>query len=404
MAQFLTAIPDPDGGWTLFSGKNPIRGGHDLHEAVGNKSDVLVGVPVARAPSFSILVPTADATLLRPMAYAQIEKRGLAAGSIDKTVFDYDVIEQSHHQTWIAVHVFDTPMPDDHILLRAAGYTPSPLARPQIENGMVLWKENRQLVLAIFRTGRLVHSQVLTSKPELGTATAREINMLVLALQGDPAFADNLPEKIAVVLDDMDEAGKKVFASTIMVTTAFTAPQGADRKARPRPKLTPHAILDYRRRRKTARMVALGSLVLLTGYFVFGVWMWKKSEGHKRRIAALKQQIALIEPDVEEIQRIEAKWEQMEPAFDLRWFPLVQLSRITEALPGSGVVIRNFKTRERKIYIEGQARDVQLAFRLEEDLSKLPGFEHYQWSMPKPNMNSDNTASFKLEGSPRESE
>ncbi len=404
MAQFLTAIPDSEGGWTLFSGKTAIRGGHDLHEAVGNKSDVLVGVPVAQAPSFSILVPTSDTTLLRSMAYAQIEKRGLSAGSMDKTVFDYDVIEQSHHQTWVAVHVFDTPLPDDFILLRAAGYTPSPLARPQIENGLILWKENRQLVVAIFRGGRLVHSQVLTSRPELGVATAREINMLVLSLQGDPAFADNLPEKIAVVLDDVDAAEQKNFTSTILLTAAFVTTQGADRKARPRPKLTPHAILDYRRRRKNARILALSTVVLLAGYFVFGVWMWKQSEGHKRKIAALKQQIALIEPDVEEIQRIETRWEQMEPAFDLRWFPVVQLSRITEALPGSGVVIRNFKTRERKIYIEGQARDVQLAFRLEEDLSKLPGFEHYQWSMPKPNMNSDNTASFKLEGSPRESE
>ncbi|MDF1754327.1 MAG: hypothetical protein P1U89_16205 [Verrucomicrobiales bacterium] len=402
MAKFLTAIPDPDSGWTLFSGKRAVRDGRDLHEAVGNKGAILVGVPVAKSPTFFISVPTTDSSLLRPMAYAQIEKRGLGAGSADKTIFDFDVIEQQNGHTKIAVHLIDTPLPDDYILPAAAGYAPSALVRERIDNGGVLWKENRQLVFAIFTGGRLIHSQVLTGNPEISVSTAQEINLLLLSLQGDPAFEESLPEKLAVVIDGVDESDKTVFSTAVNLEAKFTDAPGVHRKAHPRPKLTPHAVLDYRRRKKTVRIVALCSVVALAAYFVVGVFMWKKSEAHKRKIAALSQQIALIEPDVEEIQRIEARWNQMEPAFDLKWFPVVQLSRITEALPGSGVVIREFKTRERNIYIEGQARDVQLAFRLEEDLSNLPGFEHYEWSMPKPNMNSDNTASFKIEGKPIE--
>lgn len=402
MAKFLTAIPDPDSGWTLFSGKRATRGGRDLHEAAGNRPGVLVGVPVANSPTFCINLPTMDSSLLKQMTYAQIEKRGLAAGSMDETLFDFDVLEQANGHSRIAVHLIDTPLPDDFILPRAVGYAPSALIRERIENGAVLWKENRQLVFAIFRGGRLVHSQVLSGSPELSVATAQEINLLLLSLQGDPAFEESLPEKIAVALDDIDESAKKSFSDAVHLKAAFASPGGAYKRARPRHPLTPHQVLNFRRRKKNIRVTAFCSVLFVIGYFVFGLYMWKKSESRSRKVAALQQQIALIEPDVEEIQRIESRWSRMEPAFDLKWFPVVQLSRITEALPGSGVVLREYKTRERNIYIEGQARDVQLAFRLEEDLSNLPGFEHYEWSMPKPNMNSDNTASFKIEGKPVE--
>lgn len=404
MAKYLTAIPDSDNGWTLYSGKKAIDEGRDLHEAVGKRTGFLVGVPVYKAPTFSISVPTVETNLLREMAYSQIEKRGLATGSLETTLFDIDIIEQSNGQTRLAVHLLDSPLPDDYLLKKAGGYAPSPLVRQRIENGAVLWRENRQLVFAIFRGGRLIHSQVLSGSSELSPETASEINLLLLSLQGDPAFEDDLPDKLAVVIheDEMPEAAEKAFASAVQLDTAFTQPIGAHRKARPRTKLTPPAITNYRKRKKFVAWGALVTALLILGYCLFGFSMWKSSEKDRVQVDSLKKRISLIEPDVFEIQKTEDRWKQMEPAFDLRWFPIVQLSRITEALPGSGVVIREFETRERNIYVKGDARDVQLAFRLEEDLSNLPGFEHYTWSMPKPNMNSDNTASFRIEGKPKE--
>lgn len=405
MAKFLTAIPEADGGWIVFSGKKPVRGGNDLHEAADKKAGILVGVPVAKAPTFSIVVPTSDSSLFRQMAYAQIEKRGLSEGSMAATLFDYDVLEQGHGKTRLAVHVFDTPLPDDYILNQAAGYAPSPLVRQRLENGAVLWKEHRQLVIAIFRDGKLAHSQVLTCAPELNAVTAREINFLLLALEGDPAFEDSLPEKLVVVWGEDEEtsaADREAFAGKVGLETAFALPTGAHRKAVPRPSLTPRPILAHRRRKKNAAWLALASVIIVAGYFLFGALKWKKAEAQAQKIEALKRKIAIVEPDVLEIQRIQERWAKMEPAFDLKWFPVVQLSRITQALPGTGVVIREYESRGRDIYIKGDARDVQLAFRLEEDLGKIDGFDHYQWTMPKPNMNSDNTASFRIEGKPKQ--
>lgn len=402
MASYFTAIPGPDIGWTLYSGKRAVGEGRDLHEAASNQNKVLVGVPVANAPTFSILLPVVETSLLRDMTYAQIEKRGLANRSIDETIFDFDILSQGNNETRIAVHLFDSPVLEDYVLPRAAGYAPSALVRHRTENGAVLWKELGQLALAIFRGGRLVHSQVLSGRPELCGGTASEINLLLLSLQADPALEDCLPATLEVYLDPEEHPDREVFLQSVNLDASFVEARGAYRKAHPRPGLTPHEVLAFRRRKKLGRQLAVGAVFLLATYFLAGTWMWKRSESNQRKIAFLTQQIELIEPDVAEIQQIETRWQEMEPAFDLKWFPVVQLSRITEALPGSGVVIREFETRGRDIYIQGQARDVQLAFRLEEDLSNLAGFEHYDWTMPKPSMNSDNTASFKIEGKPLE--
>jgi Tfp pilus assembly protein PilN len=131
---------------------------------------------------------------------------------------------------------------------------------------------------------------------------------------------------------------------------------------------------------------------------VIGVWVWKDAQSTKREIASLEHQISIIEPDVQRIQLAEQRWRVLEPAFEKNYFPVVQLSRITAALPGSGVVIREYRTSGRNVRVRGQARDVQLANRLLEDLQGIDGFEAYEWSMPNPKVEKNNTATFEIEG------
>ncbi len=403
MPSYLTAIPDPESGWSVYSGNRRVAEGSDLGEAVGNRANVIVGVPVNRAPTFLVTLPATSLDLVRPMVFAQIEKRGLAAGSMGETVFDFDLIEEDAGQAKIAVHLIDSPLSDEMILPGAAGYAPSALVRQRIDDGAVLWVEHRHLSLAIFHRGKLLHSQVLAVRPELNAAAALEINLLLLSLEGDPAFEECLPTRLAVLVDDVSAEEEKSFSAAVRLETAFSELRGADRKAKPRPALTPLPVLAVRRRRKIAIWASAVAVLLLAAYFTAGVFIWQRAESNRGQITALRQQIALLEPDVEEIQRVESRWRELEPAFELKWFPIVQLSRITEALPGSGVVIREYRTRGRNIYIRGQARDVQLAFRLQEDLSSIAEFDHYDWTMPKPDMENDNTATFQIEGKPKES-
>ena len=141
--------------------------------------------------------------------------------------------------------------------------------------------------------------------------------------------------------------------------------------------------------------------VLFIAYAVGLSVMIIKSRNTAAEISSLKRQIDIVEPDVARVQQVDQRWRNLEPAFEKSWFPVVQLSRITSALPGSGVVIREYRTSGRNIRLRGQARDVQLANRLLEDLQAMEEFEAYDWSMPNPRVERNNTATFEIEGKPK---
>jgi hypothetical protein len=99
---------------------------------------------------------------------------------------------------------------------------------------------------------------------------------------------------------------------------------------------------------------------------------------------------------------VEQRWKALEPAFEKDLFPLVQLSRITSALPGSGVVIREFRTSGTKFTNRGD-RLVMFSWRTScsRICKGMEGFERYQWSMPNPKVEKNNTATFVISGEPK---
>jgi hypothetical protein len=201
--------------------------------------------------------------------------------------------------------------------------------------------------------------------------------------------------------DAPPEAVKEFSEALDIPVTQRMNPNALSQRVEGRPRLLPHAVSDSRRKRKNGRRVFLGLAALLIAYVVAISWLWIDARNKSRKIESMERQLSIIEPDVERIQMVEQRWKALEPAFEKDLFPLVQLSRITSALPGSGVVIREFRTSERSSRIVGQARDVQLANQLLEDLQVMEGFERYQWSMPNPKVEKNNTATFVISGEPK---
>jgi len=125
--------------------------------------------------------------------------------------------------------------------------------------------------------------------------------------------------------------------------------------------LLPSAVTKARRKRK-AKSRNLVILAILFVVYVVGLSaMIVKGRNTAAEVESLKRQISIVEPDVEWVQRVDQRWKALEPAFEKSWFSVVQLSQITSALPGSGVVIREYRTSGLNIRVRGQARDVQLA-------------------------------------------
>lgn len=398
MSHSSLALPAPEQGWILYSAGSEAGRGDDLRALVGKRSDVLVGLPASSVSTFVVDLPPVESALHESMIHAQLEKRGLAGKG--GTTFDYECIRRDDRVETFAVWVV-TDLPEAIVVPAAAGYTTSAALRTPASGAAILWREQGRLVLAAYVQGYPAHFQVLSGKPEVGAAVGKEINLLLLSLKGESVFEANAPQELILAVPGVSDKAIADFSKVLSIPVKVADGSPAAVKGEGRDRLLPAAVkLSRRRRRGAVRNTALLIAGLII-YSVVGVWVWKDAQVTKREIASLERRISIIEPDVERVQLAEERWRALEPAFDKNFFPVVQLSRITGALPGSGVVIREYRTSGRTVRVEGQARDVQLANRLLEDLQGMKGFEAYEWSMPNPKVEKNNTATFEIEGKPK---
>lgn len=396
MSHSTLALPAPDRGWFLYSGGSESARGEDLRALAGKRSDILVGIPAACVSTFVVDLPPAEADLHESMIRAQVDKRGLSPKG--GALVDYERIAGGERGDTFAVRVVPE-LPSDCLLATAAGYQLS--ASLRVSGGgkpaATVWREQGRLVLGVAIRGTVVHVQVLSGKPEVGKPLAGEINLILLGLRGETVFEEAAPGEVVLALDGITEKELIEFRSGTNLPVRCERP-AAPARAEARERLLPAEVTRRRRRRRAAVRNLVLCAIGIVVYKVIGVWVWKDAQATKREIASLERRLAIIQPDVERVQLVEERWRSLEPAFDKDLFPVVQLSRITSALPGSGVVVREYRTSGRDIRIQGQARDVQLANRLLEDLQGMAEFARYEWSMPNPRVERNNTATFEIEG------
>lgn len=399
MSRHAIALPDEDRGWNLWSGSGVPVNGRELDEVCGNRADVVVGVPATQSTTFTVTLPTTEESLFDSMVFAQIEKRGLGGATLDDTVFQYEIIQQEGNETLLSVDVLSPDFPEAWCLPRAAGYAPSARLLHLPEDQLLVYAEHRRLVLAVNRHGRLTHLQALSAEPSLTAAAAQEINLTVLSLQGEGLIAET-PD--LVVSGDFKTNGDfQEFEKSLVMPAEL-------RREKPRLKENPELqdaflpalVRNARKRRSSGRRNLVIGLFAAAAYVAIGVFLWFFAKSTEASIALLKEQVTETQPGVDEILRTEQRWRELEPAFNLRYYPLVQLNEITRILPASGVLIRQFETRGTSVFVRGQARDVQLAARLKEEIEQDPAFEAYQWIMPNPKVDQNNTATFEIQGTP----
>jgi len=399
MAGGSAVLPAPEKGWVRYGGGAEAASG-ELAAVAGLRGDAVIGLPAARLSTFAVTLPATDPALHESMIFAQVEKRGLAGRSDDGAMVDFVRIGPGENGEHFAVTVAAEPE-EGLVFPGAAGYATSAGLRAPPPAGARLWREQGRWVFAIYAGEHPAHVQVLAHPAELDVSVAKEINLLLLGLGGEAALEEHFPESVEVEVADSEAAVPAAFteALSLPVTVRTGGPVVRERPAG-RDRLTPAAVSRSRRRRRRNRGIAAALTAAFVVYLVTAVWLWGKADRTADEIESLERRIAILEPDVERVRRIEQRWERLAPAFDKQWYPVVQLSRLTSALPGSGVVVREYRTSGRDIRVRGQAGDVQLANRLLEDLQAMDFFSPYQWNMPNPKVEQDNTATFEIEGKP----
>ncbi len=376
----------------------------ELAELAGQGADTVVGVPATHATTFAIRLPTTNASLFASMVASQIEKRGLAhRGDAALTPHAYHVIEQSGSETLLSIDVLSEDFPEALCLPRALGYAPAARLLKLPEDRLLVWREHQRLVLAVTHHGELCHVQALSAEPTLNLAAAQEINLTTLSLQAEGLVNDAPVLLVAGPWVDADEGDRDAFEKALLMPAEFQSdpvPAQATAGALAEGFLPAPVVRARRRRGTTRRRIVAGAIAALV-YLVAGSFLWLHARAREAEISDLTRQVEATRPEVAAIQESEARWRELEPAFDLHYYPVVQLNEITRAMPGSGVVVREFRTRGREITVEGRARDVQMAFRLKEDLEKNEFFRAYTWNMPQPRVERDNTVTYRIQGQPK---
>src|SRR5436190_24257994 len=148
-----------------------------------NAGRLVVALPARSCRTFVFSALTEDRQLVRKLAGAQLEERGLMTGNSDQTPFDCHVIETSAGRSLVSVDVVTPEAAASLRSTKAAGALPSARLFNLPADKLVVMEEQGRLVLCASRGGRLMHSQIVSATRDLNGHAAPEIQIAALALQ-----------------------------------------------------------------------------------------------------------------------------------------------------------------------------------------------------------------------------
>src|SRR5688572_33190499 len=109
MFQRTTVIlPAAEAHWEVWRcGSDSVWQGsaNDPAEGANGSRSLVVALPARSCRAFAFSAPTEDRQLVRKLAFAQLEKRGLTAANAEQTPFDCHVMEQGGGRSVVSVDV-----------------------------------------------------------------------------------------------------------------------------------------------------------------------------------------------------------------------------------------------------------------------------------------------------------
>lgn len=359
----------------------------------------VVGVPAKHCRTLALNLPSGDSAVLRKMAYSQIERRGLARGSLEETLFDCHSQQSDHDgETSVSVDVL-SDLPDGLELKNARGYTAAARLFPLPANKLVLWREQDQLVLSVGRNGKLVYNQVIGPIDRLKNGAAHEIQMTQMALESEGLISDG-NRGLEVWMDDPD-IDLSVLRSGVGMPVEVKPrpePSAALATSETTGEMVPSSVLVTRKRHRRTWMFLCLAAALAMAYIVVLHRMRSEVSALEAQIPDLEKQVEQTKGVAEKVKQIQARWNTLRPVLEPKRYPLVHLSHIARVMPGGGVLITDYESKIKEVRIRGIARDTAAAYEM---LRLMVGDEElkvYNWEMPQPTVMRDSRASFEIKG------
>jgi len=388
------------GVWHLdaWGGLAPESSGLTREEA-SNLSDIShIGLPgtSCRTIAVSIPIPSSQEEL-DEMVLSQLGRRGLDGDG--SGVHRATYISRVGDRAIISIDLLEKDLPAELSSHRVEDFAPALRYYLLPEGAVVIMREHGNTVLALGHQGHLAHAHVLGSETTSQEQIAQEVVTTLLSLDSVGLTAG--VNSIVLVGAFSSEEASYLTRRTGMPTTVerpspphlYRPPEGRS--------LLPVSVEEARQSVGRMRRIRSFLLLGLGLYMAFLVGLLIYAKAMNLRKGTLTRQQAQTAPVAAEVRGLAERWKAFQPVISYRKFPVYVLAEVNRILPASGLVVLEFESSASGIKMKGTAKDTQAAFGLLESLKGSPNLSSYNWSMPQPQVDQDNTASFHIHGTSR---
>jgi Tfp pilus assembly protein PilN len=407
-------IPAAEANWEVWScaaGRDCVWQGSADNPgmATGGARQVVVALPARLCRTLSFSAPTQDRQLVRKLAYAQLEKRGLAGASPDQTPFDCHLHHSGDDGSLVSVDVV-TPAATTPAweVPNARGFVPLPRLFDLPAGKLVILEEQGRLVLCAGADGRLVHSQIVSATRDLNGHAAPEIRIATLALQQQGVVQEVTGVELWGDFSSGDAQELSRQLNLPVQARARLAPGAGAVERESSPRLLPakaRLALGVRRRQQLrwAAVAAVASLALWWGFAQRSklAALERRAADLERAVSTASSETGQVRAEQDRVRAAQQRWVALHLALEPRRYPLMVLNGLTRCIPSGGVVLARFESKVSELSATGTARSAMEAYTFFNAVSQDKELGVYGWSMVQPTIAADGTATFELKGQMR---
>ena len=418
MFQSTTVIlPAADAHWEVWRcGRGCVWQGtsEDPARTAQNGGKVVMALPARSCRTFAFSAPTEDKQLVRKLASAQLEKRGLTTGTANQTPFDCHVIEQGNGRSLVSVDVITAEAAAGLRSSKASAVLPSARLFTQPADKLVVMEEQGRLVLCAGRGGRMLHSQIVSATRDLNGHAAPEIRIASLALQ-QQGVIDGITgielwgDFSAAEVHDLSEQ-----LSLPVQAKARPAPDNAAIRREGSARLLPASARQAQQRRRLGLLKWVALLALIAPVALWIIDERKKLLTVEAEAARIENTLNIptasgadqagqekIRAEHDLVTAAQSRWTALRMALEPRRYPVAHLDGLTRCLSAADVVLTRFESKVSEMSVSGTARSAMDAYNYYNAVNKDGPLGVYAWSMVQPSIGIDGSASFEIKGKMR---
>lgn len=354
----------------------------------------VIAVPVRRAFSLAVWVPSGDPALFGDLVYTQLELHGLAGRDRDSTAFIWRSIAAADRETLIHAIVLPPHLDSKYWHGDVTSYAVSPACLPLDPDTVTVWEEEGAWVTAVTRGQELLHFQTLTSQGP-GDAMALEIWLMLAPLEAG-RMLDGLPE-VHVLYQGPEPPDLEGWrsASDLAVSASPLPPPVVPAQNL---QCMPLPVREVRKSKEASSRRQKLALAMAAAYFLVVLALAGSTLFLQWRAESLRELLARDADTVAAIRATTARWETMQAALDPASYPLEILHQAARLLPKDGVRLTLFSMNLDRVIIAGEASTLPAAQKFQQDVATSPGLAAYDWTKENPRPLPSGSAKFQIEG------